>query len=225
MEPTTPRNQDTTLPAQVTRSSLRNHPRRVSYFNQDSEAVEHSRRFSRNLFHDRIVEEDKEPKTRRRSSIMSDSHSKPLTFDFRDQFPPDFDATPLAGTANPSGFQRCSNAIIGILSETDARGARIPRGAAQSASRPPAMLRQGQLAWEERAALAACKGVLAWPKATNLLARRLARRGRRKGSLGLPEVPWQRHLACQQPPGLGAGRRGWQAQGNWWQLLLARHAW
>ena len=70
----------------------------------------------------------------------------------------------------------------------------------QSTTHPPTMLRQGQLALEERAALAACKGALAWPKATSLLARRLARKGRRKGSLRLPKMPWQGHLACQQPP-------------------------
>ena len=126
MEPTTPRNQDTTLPAQVTRSSLRNHPRRVSYFNQDSEAAEHSRRFSRNLFRGRIAKEGEEPKARRRSSIMSDSHAKPLALDFRDQFPPDFDATPLVGTAKPSDFQRVSNAIIGILSKKVALSASPP---------------------------------------------------------------------------------------------------
>ena len=134
MEPTTPRNQDTNLPAQVTRSSLRNHPRRASYLSQDPEAAEHSRRFSRTLFHDRIVEEGEEPKTRRRSSIMSDSHSKPLTFDFRDQFPPDFDATPLVGTAKPSDFKRVENAIIGILSKIDARDQRQRRVHSQCTS-------------------------------------------------------------------------------------------
>ena len=63
---------------------------------------------------------------------MNDSHSKPLAFDFRDQFPPDFDATPLVGTAKPSGFKRVENAITGILSKIGARGARIPRGAGAS---------------------------------------------------------------------------------------------
>ena len=63
---------------------------------------------------------------------MNDSHSKPLTFDFRDQFPPNFDATPLVGTAKPSDFKRVENAIIGILSKIDVRDSRIPRGVGAS---------------------------------------------------------------------------------------------
>ena len=62
------------------------------------------------------------------------------------------------------------------------------------------MLRQGQLAWKKRAALVACKGVLAWPKATSLLVRRLVCKGRHKDSLRLPRMPWQGHLAWLQPP-------------------------
>ena len=63
---------------------------------------------------------------------MSDSHSKPLALDFRDQFPSDFDTTPLVGTAKPSDFKRVENAIIGILSKIDVRDPRIPRGAGAS---------------------------------------------------------------------------------------------
>ena len=50
------------------------------------------------------------------------------------------------------------------------------KAALQSTTHPPAIGRQGQ-------------HVLAWPKATSLLARRLARKGRHKGSLRLPRMP------------------------------------
>ena len=41
--------------------------------------------------------------------------------------------------------------------------------------------------------------MLAWPKATSLLVLKLAHKGRHKGSLRLPRMLWQGHLACQQP--------------------------
>ena len=69
--------------------------------------------------------------------------------------------------------------------------------------------------------------LLAWPKAASLLALRLARKGRHKGSLKLPKMPWQGHLACQQPPKPKARLAGLAGSGNgsYWRVLLARHAW
>ena len=59
---------------------------------------------------------------------------------------------------------------------------------------------------------------LAWPKATNLLARRLVCRDRRKDSLRLPKMPWQGHLACLQPPRPKSRQAGLAGSGKW-QLL------
>ena len=68
--------------------------------------------------------------------------------------------------------------------------------------------------------------VLAWPKATNLLVRRLVCKDRHKDSLRLPKMPWQGHLAWLQPPKPSAWLAGLAGSGNgsYWQLLLARHA-
>ena len=61
---------------------------------------------------------------------------------------------------------------------------------------------------------------LAWPKATNLLELRLVCKGRHKGSLRLPRMRWQGHLACQQPPRPRSRQAGLAGSGKW-QLLAA----
>ena len=66
----------------------------------------------------------------------------------------------------------------------------------------------------------ACKGVLAWPKATSLLVRRLVCKGRHKDSLRLPRMPWQGHLAWLQPPRPRSRQAGLAGSGKW-QLLAA----
>ena len=76
--------------------------------------------------------------------------------------------------------------------------------------------------------------MLAWPKATNLLVRRLVYKDRHKDSLRLPKMPWQGHLAWLQPPrprSRQAGLAG-SGSGSYCQLLAAaagkaglQHAW
>ena len=49
------------------------------------------------------------------------------------------------------------------------------------------------------ATYAVAEQVLAWPKATSLLVPRLVYKDRHKDSLRSLRMPWQGHLACQQP--------------------------
>ena len=67
---------------------------------------------------------------------------------------------------------------------------------------------------------AAGKGVLAWPKGTSQLGQRLAPKGRLKGSLRWPRMPWQGHLACLQHPRPKGWLAGLAGSGKW-QLLAA----
>ena len=60
--------------------------------------------------------------------------------------------------------------------------------------------------------------MLAWPKATSLLVRRLVCRDRHKDSLRVPKMPWQGHLAWLQPPRPRSRQAGLAGSGKW-QLL------